>query len=129
MGYQCAKDTSRTLPAIVLAAIVNIVCNFFLVQRFGVYGAIATSIITYLVLFLYRLHDMKRYFKLSFYPSTTIAVILILVGAVPFHLLDKWWALMLYMIAACAMAYFAIPKESRDEMNELITQKISSLKQ
>lgn len=129
MGYQCAKDTSRTLPAIVLAAIVNIACNFFLVQRFGVYGAIATSIITYLVLFLYRLHDMKRYFKLSFYPSTTIAVILILVGAVPFHLLDKWWALMLYMIAACAMAYFAIPKESRDEMNELITQKISSLKQ
>lgn len=129
MGYQCAKDTSRTLPAIVLSAIVNILCNFFLVQRFGVYGAIATSIITYLVLFLYRLHDMKRYFKLSFYPSTSIAVALILVGAVPFHLLDKWWALVLYMIVACAMAYLAIPKESREEMNQLISQKLSNLKQ
>ena len=48
MGYQCAKDTPRTLPAIILAAIVNIVCNYLLVQQLGVYGAIATSIISYL---------------------------------------------------------------------------------
>ena len=129
MGYQCAKDTSRTLPAILLAAIVNIVCNFFLVQRFGVYGAIATSIITYLVLFLYRLHDMKRYFKLSVYPSTTIAVGFILVGAVPYHFLDKWWTLALYMIAACAMSYLTIPMESRAELNKLIIQKIRNFKQ
>ncbi len=124
MGYQCAKDTSRTLPAIVLAAIVNIVCNFILVKQLGVYGAIATSIITYTVLFLYRLHDMKRYFKLSFHPPTTIAIAIILIGVIPFHFVDAWWLSLLYMMAACAIALLAIPKDMRDELWGKFSQKL-----
>lgn len=124
MGYQCAKDTPRTLPAIFLAALVNIVCNYFLVKYVGVYGAIATSIITYLVLFCYRLNDMKRYFKLTFYPSTAIAIAVILIGGVPFHYFNSWWMLLLYMTAACAAAFMAIPKEARDELLLKFSQKL-----
>lgn len=124
MGYQCAKDTVSTLPAIVLAAIVNIVCNLVLVKYLGVYGAIATSIITYLVLFLWRLHDMKRYFKLSFYPSTAIAIIIILVGVIPFHFINSWWLSLLYMIVACSLALMAIPKETLYEMKGKVIQKL-----
>ena len=124
MGYQCAKDTSRTLPAIVLAAVVNIICNYLLVKYIGVYGAIATSIITYLVLFIYRLHDMKRYFHLSFYPITNIAVTMILLGAIAYHFIDSWWLSMLYMIVACAITLVAIPKETRSELASKITQKL-----
>ena len=123
MGYQCAKDTPRTLPAIFLAAAVNLVCNYFLVKYVGVYGAIATTIITYLVLFFYRLHDMKRYFKLSFYRNTAIAIAVIVVGAIPFRFLDAWWSLLLYMIVACALALIAIPKETRDELWTKIARK------
>ena len=123
MGYQCAKDTPRTLPAIILAAIVNIVCNYLLVQQLGVYGAIATSIISYLVLFFYRLNDMKRYFKLSFYPRTAIAIAVILIGAIPYHYLNQWWQLLLYMVVACAVALMAIPKETIDELLAKISLK------
>ncbi|MBQ6647330.1 MAG: oligosaccharide flippase family protein [Muribaculaceae bacterium] len=123
MGYQCAKDTPRTLPAIILAAIVNIVCNYLLVQQLGVYGAIATSIISYLVLFFYRLNDMKRYFKLSFYPRTSIAIAVILIGAIPYHYLNQWWQLLLYMAVACAVALLAIPKETIDELLAKISLK------
>ena len=107
-----------------LAAIVNIVCNLMLVKYLGVYGAIATSIITYLVLFLWRLHDMKRYFKLSFYPSTAIAIIIILVGVIPFHFINSWWLSLLYMIVACALALMAIPKETLYEMKGKVIQKL-----
>ena len=124
LGYQCAKDTISTLPAIVIAAIVNIVCNLVLVKYLGVYGAIATSIITYLVLFLWRLHDMKRYFKLSFYPSTAIAIIIILVGVIPFHFINSWWLSLLYMIVACSLALMAIPKETLYEMKGKVIQKL-----
>lgn len=124
MGYQCAKDTVSTLPAIVVAAIVNIVCNLVLVRSFGVYGAIATSIITYLVLFLWRLHDMKRYFRLSFYPSTAIAILIIVVGGVPFGFITSWWLLLLYMIVACAMACVAIPREIIIAMKDKVFQKL-----
>lgn len=126
MGYQCAKDTSRTLPAIFLAAIVNIVFNLLLVKYAGVYGAIATSIITYLVLFFYRLHDMKRYFKLSFYPRTIIASLIIPLGAIPFHCLNHWGWLLAYMVVACVVALMAIPKETRDELWLKFSQKIPS---
>lgn len=126
MGYQCAKDTPRTLPAIILAAIVNVLCNLLLVKLMGVYGAILTSIITYLVLFFYRLHDMKRYFKLSFYRSTIVAVVLIPLGIIPYHYLSSWWQLLLYMLAACAAAYFSIPTQARKELTSKLVQKTNN---
>ena len=129
MGYQCAKDTPRTLPAIFLAAVVNLVCNLVLVKYIGVYGAIITSIITYLVLFIYRLHDMKRYFKLSLYTSSIIAAVLIPVGAIPFYLVDAWWGLIVYMIAACILSYYSIPKGTREELIGKILQKTGYSKQ
>ena len=129
MGYQCAKDTPRTLPAIFLAAVVNLVCNLVLVKYIGVYGAIITSIITYLVLFIYRLHDMKRYFKLSLYNSSIIAAVLIPVGAIPFYLVDAWWGLIVYMIAACILSYYSIPKGTREELIGKILQKTGYSKQ
>lgn len=129
MGYQCAKDTPRTLPAIILAAIVNVVCNLLLVRYMGVCGAIATSIITYLVLFIYRLHDMKRYFKLSFYPSTIIAVVIILLGSVLYYYINQWWLQLAYMVAACTVSYFSIPQEIRKELIGRIVQKTNCMKQ
>lgn len=123
MGYQCAKDTTRTLPAIVLAAIVNLVCNYVLVSRLGVYGAIITSIITYLVLFLYRLHDMKRYFKLSFYRSTIIAALVIPLGLVPYHCLNSWWQLLLYMVMGCSVSILSIHRDTRHDIIAKIAQK------
>ena len=129
MGYQCAKDTISTLPAIVMAAIVNIVCNIVLVKNFGVYGAIATSIITYLLLFLWRLHDMKRYFKLSFYIPTTIAIVILVIGAIAYHVIDSWWLSLVYMVAACTIALLSFTEETRREFKELISKKLGFSKQ
>lgn len=129
MGYQCAKDTVSTLPAIVLAAVVNIVCNLVLVKYIGVYGAIATSIITYLVLFLYRLHDMKRYFKLTLYPRTAIATIIILAGIPAYHLIDNWLLFLPYMIVGCLLALTSIPADTLETIKGKILQKIRATKQ
>lgn len=129
MGYQCAKDTISTLPAIVMAAIVNIVCNIVLVKNFGVYGAIATSIITYLLLFLWRLHDMKRYFKLSFYIPTAIAIVVLVIGAIAYHVIDTWWLSLVYMVAACTIALLSFTEETRREFKELISKKLGLSKQ
>ena len=124
LGYQCAKDTISTLPAIVIAAIVNIVCNLVLVKYLGVYGAIATSIITYLVLFLWRLHDMKRYFKLSLNTSTIISVVVISLGTILYHYHDTWWMLMIYMIVAVIIVTFSLPKETRNEICKKVVSKL-----
>lgn len=98
MGYQCAKDTKRTLPAVVLAAIVNLVLNFVLIQHFGLWGVVLTGILTYAVLLSYRLHDMKRYFKLSCYRSSILPILVVMISVIPYYWADELWINMLYLI-------------------------------
>jgi len=121
MGYQCAKDTPRTLPAIVLSAIVNMVLNFLLIKPLGVYGVILTQLITYLVLFTYRWHDMKRYFVLRVDKRTLIPAGVILLSAIPFYLTSNLWLNVAIMIIALVIMVWPI----RHELIELWQAKIA----
>lgn len=114
MGYQCAKDTKRTLPAIMLSAVINVVLNFLLIKPLGVYGAIVTQLVTYLVLFIYRWHDMRRYFVLKIGKLTTVPVAVMLVSALPFYHTQGVWLNVLYMILALACIIASCDKDVRD---------------
>lgn len=121
MGYQCAKDTKRTLPAIVLSAVINVVLNFLLIKPLGVYGVIVTQLVTYLVLFIYRWHDMRRYFVLKIGKLTAVPVAVMLVSALPFYHTQGIWLNMLYMILALACIIASCDKDVR----ELILSKFT----
>ena len=114
MGYQCAKDTKRTLPAIMLSAVINVVLNFLLIKPLGVYGAIVTQLVTYLVLFIYRWHDMRRYFVLKIGKLTAVPVAVMLVSALPFYHTQGIWLNVLYMILALACIIASCDKDVRD---------------
>ena len=114
MGYQCAKDTPRTLPAIVLAAIVNVALNFLLIKPLGVYGVILTQFITYIVLFTYRWHDMRHYFVLRSSRRSLVPVVVMLVSAIPFYYCDGIVINIAYMTLAIGAIIAACNKELRD---------------
>lgn len=114
MGYQCAKDTQRTLPAIMLAAIVNVVLNFLLIKPLGVYGVIVTLMVTYLVLVIYRWHDMKRYFTLKFDKRTCVPVCVMLIYVLPFYFVHSLWLDIVLVITALAIIIWACGKDLRD---------------
>lgn len=114
MGYQCAKDTPRTLPAIVLAAIVNVILNFLLIKPLGVYGVILTQFITYIVLFTYRWHDMRHYFVLRSSRRSLVPVVVMLVSAIPFYYCDGVVINIAYMTLAIGAIIAACNKELRD---------------
>ncbi len=114
MGYQCAKDTPRTLPAIVLAAIVNVALNFLLINPLGVYGVILTQFITYIVLFTYRWHDMRHYFVLRSSRRSLVPVAVMLVSAIPFYYCDGVVINIAYMTLAIGAIIAACNKELRD---------------
>ena len=114
MGYQCAKDTKRTLPAIVLAAVVNVCLNFLLINPLGVYGVITTQLITYLVLVTYRWHDMKRYFVLKIDSRTAIPVLAMLLSAAPFYLSDNTMINILFPVAVISLLMWLCRNELRD---------------
>jgi len=128
MGYQCAKDTKRTLPAIVLAAIVNVMLNFALIKPLGVYGVIITQLITYIVLVIYRWHDMKRYFTLKINKRIIIPTSIALLSAVPFYLNSNLLIDIGFMIIALAVIALSCDKEMRDLLLSKFTKTHHSTK-
>ena len=116
MGYQCAKDTPRTLPSIVLAAVVNVALNFALIKPLGVYGVITTQLVTYLVLFIYRWHDMRRYFVLRIDRRCIIPVALMLLWAIPFYTSPNWLVDIAFMFIALGVIIWASGKELREQL-------------
>ena len=116
MGYQCAKDTPRTLPSIVLAAAINVALNFALIKPLGVYGVITTQLVTYLVLFLYRWHDMRRYFVLRIDRRCIVPVALMLLWAIPFYTSPNWLVDIAFMVIALGVIIWASGKELREQL-------------
>ena len=128
MGYQCAKDTKRTLPAIVLAAIVNVVLNFLLIKPLGVYGVIVTQLISYLVLVIYRWHDMKRYFILKINPRVLVPVAVIILSAIPFYYSPSPWLDIAFMVVALGLIAWSSGKDVRDLLLAKIIKTHNSTK-
>lgn len=126
MGYQCARDTARTLPAIFLAAFVNVGLNFLLVGRLGIYGVLITSIVTYGVLLAYRLHDTKRYFALTFYWRSLVPIAVACVGLCVFYLSDVWWADAAAMAAGLAVLAYFLPDEMKRKALGRIRRKCAN---
>ncbi len=124
MGYQCAKDTARTLPAIATAAIVNVGLNLILIPHLGINGVLVTSIMTNMVLFAIRMRDMRRYFKLSIYRSTAIPVIAMAVCFIPFVVDLPWWQSATIAAAGIATSIMAIPRDMRSEITSKITSRL-----
>ena len=128
MAYQCAMDTKRTLPAIVLSAVINVVLNFLLIKPLGVYGVIVTQLVTYLVLFIYRWHDMRRYFVLKIGKFTVVPVAVMLVSALPFYHTQGIWLNMLYMILALACIIASCDKDVRELILSKFTKSSATTK-
>ena len=128
MGYQCAKDTPRTLPAIVLSAIVNVALNFALIKPLGVYGVITTQLVTYLVLVTYRWYDMRRYFKLSIDKRVALPIATMLISALPFYYSQNHLVDIVFMLAAIACIAWCCRTELRNQWQAKFTKTHTSIK-
>ena len=117
--YQCAFDTQRTVPQMVVMSIVNIVLNFSFVKWLGIYGVITASIITYLILLLYRFFDIKRYLKLELRVTTIVPVAIAAFGFIPFYYDTMVWIDILVVVVSIVVMLLALPKQYR----EILTSK------
>lgn len=86
LGYQCAKDTKRLLPAVVITVLINLGLNFVLTPLWGVWGVISTSILSYLFLAIYRYYDTRRYFTLYFDKNVFFLLPVIIMGGILYSL-------------------------------------------
>lgn len=59
--YTVTKHTKNSFVTSLVAAVLNLILNAVLIQRFQVHGAIAATFISYFVCYLIRLADARRY--------------------------------------------------------------------
>ena len=128
LPYQCAKDTKSAVPAVIILAITNIVLNYILVPRLGMFGVITTSIIGYVTITCYLLIDTKKYFTLKFYKNTIFPISLLLLGSIPFYLNHSHVIDFLYILLAYSIIYISSPKKNRDALVNNIKKRIALLK-
>lgn len=63
--YIAKKDTKAVAKTSVFAAIINLVVNLCLINFVGLYAASISTLVAYLAMSIYRLHDVKKYIRIK----------------------------------------------------------------
>ena len=125
--YIAEKRTKRSFATSLAAGIINIILNFALIPRFGIYGAAGATFAAYFAVFFFRLFDTPRliHFKFSL-PKILINTLLMTAMAV-INQFSGWWvyaALAALFAAVLALnfsqllkiAAFILPKKLREKL-------------
>ncbi len=86
--YMVEKKSVRSLMTAALSAIVNIVLNLWWIPKFGINGAAAATLVCYLLVFVIRLWDTRRYIRIQWDYVRLIACTLILFAQTAILLLE-----------------------------------------
>lgn len=84
-SYNVQKDSKGFLASGTIGAIANIALNFAFIPFMGTYGAALATMISYIVVFIYRLIDTRKYLKI--------------------HISIEKIRLLLLVLVACALTY------------------------
>lgn len=86
LGYQCAKQTARILPGLVIASVVNVAFNYMLIDVIGIWGVILSGIITYGTLTVYRVVDTRKYMLITFDKKNFVGLVLMALAGMAYYL-------------------------------------------
>lgn len=116
LGYQCSRRTARSMPSIMLAGVVSVLGNVVLIRYFGTFGIVASSILSYSVLLVYRAIDTRKYFKISISLKSWIAFMLVVVNGVLFYTIDSIILQAGYLVIVIAVVLLFMPEVLRQKI-------------
>ena len=110
LAYQCSRKTSRGLPSIISTAILSVILNYILIQKFELWGIVFSSIISYFYLLIYRLIDSRFAFKIHLKKDTLYSTIILLAGAILFYNTENKIILITTIIVLISASIFYLRK-------------------
>lgn len=125
--YIAEKRTKRSFMTSLAAGIINIILNFLLIPRFGIYGAAGATFAAYFLVFFFRLFDTSAIIRFKF-SLTKILVNTLLLSAMT--VLNQFSAWQVYIALAAGFvivfalnlrellkaAAFLVPQKLRDKI-------------
>lgn len=116
LGYQCSRNTARSMTSIMLSGVVNVVGNFLLIKPFGTYGIIVSSILSYGVLLVYRAIETRKYFHIHISAKSWLMFLMVIVNGVLFYLFGNTMVIAGYFVLLVLLTAVFMPRELRDKI-------------
>lgn len=115
LGYQCSRNTARSMPSIMIAGGVNLVLNFILIKIFGTFGIISSSILSFGILLVYRAIETRRYFKITISLKSWLMLAFVIASGVAFYYTETILSNILYLLVIISVSLVFMPAEIRDK--------------
>ena len=121
--YIAEKRTKRSFITSLAAGVINIILNFLLIPRFGVYGAAGATFAAYFLVFFFRLFDTSGIIRFKFSLTKILVNTLLLIVMTVMNQLSAWWVYVA-LVAVFAVVFALNLKELLKAAAFLLPQKI-----
>ena len=129
--YIAEKRTKRSFMTSLAAGIINIILNFLLIPRFGIYGAAGATFAAYFLVFFFRLFDTSGIIRFKFSLPKILVNTLLLIGMTVINQFSAWWvyvALVAVFIVVLALNLRELLKAAAFLLPQKIREKIPFIK-
>ena len=108
-SYNVYKDSKGFLCSGTIGAIVNILLNFLLIPKIGVFGAAIATTFSYLGVFIYRIFDTRKYVKIILNKKIVFNLLLVLSSSIIVYI-DNYLSYLLQGIVIVCLIFINIEK-------------------
>lgn len=127
LGYLCAKQTAKVIPGVIIASIINLGFNYLFVQFLGIYGIVFSSILTFVFLFIYRIFDTRKYFKIKFAKTAFYSVLILAISGIASFYLENVIFECIYLIVTLVVFWLILPKQIKEQSIGLVRNLFSKI--
>jgi len=118
-GYLSSKDTIGAFYTSVIGGIVNVIMNFALIPVIGIQGASFSTMIAFLVMWVVRVLQTRKYFEISIDYKRLILLSFISILFIILYYVNKMSIDMVMMILS-VIIFFIFNKNLFEKINEML---------
>lgn len=93
--YVALKETKKVGYSSLAGAIINILVNLVLIKHIGLYAASLSTFISFLLIFIYRYFDLKKYIDMKYNFKKIIIGFIFIIGVTILFYFDNLWTFIL----------------------------------
>ena len=84
---QAKKETRKVARTTIMAALINITINMLLVKKIGLYAAAISTLISYIIVAVYRFIDVKKYINMRLnYKTFIISMLVFIISSLMYYI-------------------------------------------
>ena len=107
--YVAKKLTKEIAITSFWSGIINILFNVILIKKIGIYAAAISTIISFIVMSIYRYVDIQKYVKLKFnYKQIFILVIIFIIECIVYYLRNRFLMILVLVIVSSIIIYLNV---------------------